>query len=138
MQHINSTYLVSRISILILFVCIFFLLLRTIYKMRITRYSIDSLYLELARDQRICWRLREFEIEREKQVTVYTKGPRLKFKIQRSSRQRVFEVEKVNCIYILCEPKELQEKARACQALSMKKILEVSHGNNNKNKIQQQ
>ena len=34
------------------------------------RYTVDSLYLELARDQRICSRQREFEIEREKQVTV--------------------------------------------------------------------
>ena len=29
-------------------------------------YTVDSLYLELARDQRICSRYREFEIEREK------------------------------------------------------------------------
>ena len=38
--------------------------------------TVDSLYLELARDQRICSRYREFEIEREKYATANTKGPR--------------------------------------------------------------
>ena len=61
--------------------------------------TVDSLYLELARDQRICSRQREFEIEREKQVTAYTKGLRLQFEIERGSRQRVFEIERVNCIF---------------------------------------
>ena len=59
--------------------------------------TVDSLYLELARDQRTCSRQREFEIEREKQVTAYTKRPRLQFEIERSSRQRVFEIERVDC-----------------------------------------
>ena len=60
--------------------------------------TVDSLYLELARDQKICSRQREFEIEREKQVTSYTKGSIHQFDIERGSRQRVFEIERVNCI----------------------------------------
>ena len=60
--------------------------------------TVDSLYLELARDQKICSRQREFEIERETQVNAYTKGLRLQFEIEKSSRQRVFEIERVNCI----------------------------------------
>ena len=38
--------------------------------------TVDSIYFEL-------------EIEREKQVTAYTKGPRLEFEIESCSRQRV-------------------------------------------------
>ena len=62
-------------------------------------HLIDSLYLKLARDQPI-FRDREFEIERKKQVTAYTNGLRLQFEIERGSRQRVFEIERVNCITI--------------------------------------
>ena len=64
--------------------------------------TVDSLYLELAMDQRICSRQRVFEIEREKQVTAHTKGPRHQFDIERGSRQRVFEIERVNCMSNLC------------------------------------
>ena len=59
---------------------------------------VNSLYLKLARRQTICSIQREFDIEREKQVIAYTKGPRLQFEIERGSRQRVFEIERVNCI----------------------------------------
>ena len=65
----------------------------------LTGATFDSLYLELARDQKICSRQREFVIERGKYVTAYTKGLRLQFEIERSSRQRVFDIERVNCIY---------------------------------------
>ena len=44
--------------------------------------TVDSLYLEHARDQRICSKQREFDLEKEKQVTAYTKGLRLREKFE--------------------------------------------------------
>ena len=74
--------------------------------------TVDSLYLELARDQRICSRQREFEIEKEKQVAAYTKGPRLQFEIERGSWQRVFKIERVDCMHLLLLPTLLSKKKK--------------------------
>ena len=76
----------------------FSIITSTISIITLIKITVDSLYLEPARDQKICSRQREFEIEREKQVTAYTKGLGLQFEIERGSRQRLFEIARVNCI----------------------------------------